>query len=324
MSNEKKPVVVGYGTSGEGDFALQWAARVAERRGVGLKVIHATGVEQPSVELARAGILEMYRKRAQEIAEEGARRARQMVSIPVEAVGVQRGPAAALEEASRSAGLVVIGHRGPNPLVAAVVGSTAFSVVTHAACPVAVIRQSPRPLPSMDYPIVVGVDGSEFSARALDGAAWLAADTQSFLRLVVAWQPPERSLWSSVFGSRRSTGGEPPADIAASADDDVFPTAWSGPAADARLYKQVAVDLAKRAESTAQWAIEHVRAHHPDLKIEHLVTEGAAADAILAAATDASLIAVGARGLGDLKSVLLGSVSRKVMQRAECAVYVIR
>lgn len=247
-----------------------------------------------------------------------------MAPIEVEAVGVQAGAAAALEEASHDAQLIVMGHRGPNPLMAVLLGSTAFSVVSHAACPVAVIRQSPRPLPSMDNPVVVGVDGSQWGAHALDEAAWLAADTGSYLRVVAAWQPPERSLWASVFGSNAGA-----ADAAASVQagtqsaGDVYPSAW-GSGGDARLYAQVTQDLAKGAAATAQWAAEQARARYPHLKIEQRVAESDAADAILGAAGDASLIVMGARGHSDLKSMALGSVCRKVMQRAECAVYIVR
>lgn len=324
MGQWKHPVVVGYDTSRESEFALQWAVDVAQRRGVPLVVVHATGVERPGVELARAGILEMYQQRAQEIAEEGAARARTMAPISVEAAGVQSGAAAALVEYSRRASLVVVGHRGRSLLSDALLGGGAFAVATHAACPVAVIRYSPRPLPSMEYPVVVGVDGSEHSTRALDEAALLAADTGSFLRIVVAWRPPEQSLWSSVFPQRTPPRAQPQEEDAAAPGGDAFPKTWRASDAQAGLYEQLVADLSGRATETARWATERVHARYPDLKVEQVVTEGRAARAIVDAAADASMIAVGARGHGDLKTLLLGSVSRKVMQRAECAVYVIR
>lgn len=321
------PVVVGYDTSRESEFALKWAVDVAQRRGVTLIVVHATGVERPGVELARAGILEMYQQRAQEIAEEGAARARAMASITVEAKGVQSGAAAALVDCSRGASLVVVGHRGRSLLSDALLGGGAFAVATHAACPVAVIRRSPRPLPSRDYPVVVGVDGSEHSTRALDEAALLAADTDSFLRIVVAWRPPEQSLWSTVFAQRHPPRAAPEGDDAAEPvvpGGAAFPKTWRAADAQAGLYDQLVTDLSGRAAETARWATERVHERYPDLRVEQVVAEGRAAQAIVDAATDASMIAVGARGHGDLKTLLLGSVSRKVMQRAECAVYVIR
>lgn len=55
-------------------------------------------------------------------------------------------------------------------------------------------------------------------------------------------------------------------------------------------------------------------------KIETLVTTGDPAQRIVELARDrnVSLIAMGRRGLGDLKGLLLGSVSHKVSQLAEC------
>ena len=45
---------------------------------------------------------------------------------------------------------------------------------------------------------------------------------------------------------------------------------------------------------------------------------------IVGAAKDADLIVIGSRGLNPLKRILLGSVSSKVVHRAECDVLVVR
>jgi nucleotide-binding universal stress UspA family protein len=56
------------------------------------------------------------------------------------------------------------------------------------------------------------------------------------------------------------------------------------------------------------------------------ILEGPPADAILRVAEtrDVDLIVMGARGLGSLGSLLLGSVSQKVMAHASCPVMVVR
>ncbi len=56
------------------------------------------------------------------------------------------------------------------------------------------------------------------------------------------------------------------------------------------------------------------------------ILQGPPADAILnvADARDVDLIIMGARGLGSLGSLLLGSVSQKVMSHAACPVMVVR
>jgi nucleotide-binding universal stress UspA family protein len=67
------------------------------------------------------------------------------------------------------------------------------------------------------------------------------------------------------------------------------------------------------------------------LKADGIVTitevlEGPPADAILrvAEARNVDLIVMGARGLGSLGSLLLGSVSQKVLAHATCPVMIVR
>ena len=56
------------------------------------------------------------------------------------------------------------------------------------------------------------------------------------------------------------------------------------------------------------------------------ILQGPPADAILRVAKtrDVDLIVMGARGLGSLGSLLLGSVSQKVMAHATCPVIIVR
>lgn len=311
--HKDQQVVVGYDASRESDFALQWAARVAQRRQCALLIVSATGVDQTSVELARPGIQEMYLRQAQRTSEAGAEQARRIADdIDIQSISSPGDAASALIESAEKASLLVIGHRARGLLPDLILGSVAFKVTHHANCPVAVIRRSPRPLPSMEYPVVAGVDGSEHGVRALQEAARLAADTGSFLRIVVAWRRPNWKLWaraSSLNILAEIPESPPPADDQGH-DDPV--------------YQQIVADTEQQAQKIARQAAEQVLKRYPALKIEQIIREGAADQAILSAATDASMIAVGARGLGGLQALHLGSISRKVMQRAECAVYVVR
>ncbi len=330
MSTWSKPVVLGYETSAESQFALQWAVQVAQRRGVPLVVVHASGTEPSSAELARPGVLKMYHTRAQQIAEEGAQRARNMGLAEVTAVGLQGGAAAALVEQSANASLLVLGHRTRGVLTQAIMGSVALAVVTHAACPVAVVRSSPAPLPSMEHPIVVGIDRSEHSMRALDEAAFLAADTRSLLRIVTAWERPVQDAWSAYHNVREAQQEKSQQEPRRHEED-----AWSAyyrvreevsgaSDGEAVSYEALVAEIAQQAADTVAEAAARVQARHPDLKVETIVSEGSAAQSIVKAAAGASLIVVGARGRSAMQALLLGSVSRKVMNQAECAVYVIR
>ncbi len=305
------PVIVGYDTSPESAFALEWATRVAQHRGCALRVISAADIDLSSIELARPGIQEMYLDQARQQAQEGADLAKTFAAgILVTSEGQPGSAAGALVNASRQGSLLVVGHRARGLLPDMLLGSVAFKATHHAACPVAIVRKSPRPLPCATYPVVAGVDGSEHGTHALQEAARLAADTGSFLRIVAAWERPSQALWS--LASRRhltqkdgTQGGYSDAEIQL-------------------IYEKIVAEIEQRAQRIAQQAADEVRQHHPDLRTELHISEGAADHVILEASTDASMIAVGARGLGDLQNLHLGSISRKVMQKAECAVYVVR
>lgn len=306
------PVIVGYDTSRESAFALEWAARVAQRRGCALRVISAADIDLSSVELARPGIQEMYLNQARRQAQEGADLARTFAAgIEIISEGQPGSAAGALVNASRQGSLLVVGHRARSLLSDTLLGSVAFKATHHSACPVAIVRKSPRPLPSATYPVVVGVDGSEHGTHALHEAARLAADTGSFLRIVVAWERPSWELWS-LAASRQHLSNKDGARRGYS--DAEIPL----------VYDKIVAEIEQRAQQVAQRASDEVRQRHPDLRTELHIGEGAADHIIIEASADASMIAVGARGLGDLQSLHLGSISRKVMQKAECAVYVVR
>lgn len=60
------------------------------------------------------------------------------------------------------------------------------------------------------------------------------------------------------------------------------------------------------------------------IEAETMEAQGDAGDVIVDAAKDADLAIVGSRGLNPLQRLLLGSVSSKVVHRAECDVLVVR
>jgi nucleotide-binding universal stress UspA family protein len=62
------------------------------------------------------------------------------------------------------------------------------------------------------------------------------------------------------------------------------------------------------------------------LAIERSIAVGLPAEQIIAAARQdkADLVVIGARGLGAIKRLLLGSVSERVLHRADCPVLVVK
>lgn len=315
-------VVVGFDASDESEVAVRWAAAVAHRRQAALLVVHANRVEGPHKASGSKQMAALAEQRAALLLSRGAEIARDVAAdLTVETATVARGAAAALVELSEQAQLVVIGNRGRGRLRGALLGSVAFEVATHAVCPVCVVRGALRPLPSMERPIVVGVDGSPSSHHALVEAARLTSETGSFLRIVVAWTPTHENPWH--LSSEEETRLQRKGQEESRTKDGMNPWAVSNDHL-AHFEERLDADAAAAAEEIMAEAVQRVESHYPEVTVEAVLRPGRAEEVIARAASDASLIAVGARGRGDFASLLLGSVSRDVIHSADCAVYVIR
>lgn len=97
--------------------------------------------------------------------------------------------------------------------------------------------------------------------------------------------------------------------------------AWSSRTSLGAEASQEALD---NANAVAAGAAKRVAEKFPDLSFEAVVREGRPSAVLAKESEDAGLLVVGARGLGDFASLLIGSVSREVIQHAKCPVYVIR
>jgi nucleotide-binding universal stress UspA family protein len=69
----------------------------------------------------------------------------------------------------------------------------------------------------------------------------------------------------------------------------------------------------------APWATRH-----PQVPVTRVVVRERPGDALVAAGVGAELLVVGSRGRGGFADLLLGSVSRDVLQHATCPVAVVR
>jgi nucleotide-binding universal stress UspA family protein len=232
---------------------------------------------------------------AEQVAQRGVQVAQEAEpGIKVHLRTSRRTGAAELTHLSKRADLVVIGDGRHGRVGGVLVGSVAFAVSAHADCPVVVV-----PLDAVDQPgpqsrVVVGVDGSSGSAHALSLAAGLAADSGAELLLVSAWETPAHDHWSRIY----------------LADDE---------------WRHEDIEAARSAASRHVAAARaQVKADHPDLVVHEMVAEGRAAAVLAKASRGAGLVVVGARGRGDLASLLMGSVSRSLMHEAHCPVQIVR
>jgi nucleotide-binding universal stress UspA family protein len=133
--------------------------------------------------------------------------------------------------------------------------------------------------------IVAGVDGSPASAHALRWAADEAVRSGGTLVAVMAW----------TYLDQPHAAGEPE-----------FRSNYGEAAAEAALGRFVA---------------ETIPDHSGPIELRAPCQ--LPGDALLEAAADADLLVVGTRGLGALKSLVLGSVSHRVVNHAPCPVVVV-
>lgn len=213
-------------------------------------------------------------------------------AAPGEASAIERRavcdlPARALLDASADADLLVVGARGLGGFRGLLLGSVSQQCVHHATVPVVVVREPPRPVTGQRERIVVAVDGSATSQRALDWALDEARLRGAQLIVLHAWQP-------AIL----------PAAAPAVAMADA---PWLGDDA-ARLVQQQLDASPSDGLTTPP---------------EPVVVCGNPAAAILDAATSASLVVVGSRGRGGFAGLLLGSVSQQVVHHAPCPVVVV-
>jgi nucleotide-binding universal stress UspA family protein len=144
------PVVAGIDGSPRGLDAVEVAAIAAAHRHRPLRIVHAaeTATEFPEEYLSEAALL------AEKVAPEVSVAGELLAGPPVPAL---------LAESGRAA-LLVVGDRGLGGFPGLIIGSVAVHVATHAACPVLIVRGHYR----RAGPVVVGIDGSAGSVRALE------------------------------------------------------------------------------------------------------------------------------------------------------------
>jgi nucleotide-binding universal stress UspA family protein len=193
-----------------------------------------------------------------------------------------------LLEESRDADLIVLGSRGSGGFAELVVGSTTMHVASLSHCPVIAVPDPVAAHAAVRHGVVVGVDGSDLSESAIEFAFQMASEMHEGLVAIRAWTQPAR----------------------------LEPGVMLPPVYDPALVaKEERLVLA---ESMAGWSEKF-----PDVGVERRVVRDHPVHALIEAAGNARLLVVGSRGRGDLKSLLLGSVSHGVLHHAPGPVAVV-
>jgi nucleotide-binding universal stress UspA family protein len=191
-----------------------------------------------------------------------------------------------LVDQSRHATLVVVSSRHTGGYDRLFQRWLSHRVVTHAHCPVVVAR--PGVAGIGQRPVVVGIDGSEHSAAAIP-----LAFEEAMLR-----QVPLRAVNIHCVG---------PDATGAPHDHSQYDSCIAQADAEHLIH-----------DTTARWADKY-----PQLKIDiEPMYAPDVSSALLHAATTADLVVVGSRGRSAITSLLLGSVSRTLVEHAPCPVLV--
>jgi nucleotide-binding universal stress UspA family protein len=290
MTAENLPILAGVDSSEPSAAAVRWAVSEAQFRRRPLWLVHAYAVPLVTTPMlgppydwqedATRGVAEQVLGAAVEAARDEA------PDIAVSGELVLGSAGEVLVELSGRAHLVVAGDRGHGGFSALLLGSVAAKLAAHASGPVIVTRSlPPRPGPTGDGAVVVGVDGSVTSHAAI-GFAFEEADLRGVpLRAVHSWQPPG-----------------PPGRVEVRLDRD---------------------DLAaNERQKVAQW-LRPWEQKYPQVPVSSTLTTAHAAGALVEAGRDATMLVVGSRGRGAFTG-LLGSVSQQVIHHAPCPVAVVR
>jgi nucleotide-binding universal stress UspA family protein len=240
------------------------------------------------------------RRQADELAAQAVEQARTL-GLDAEAATVAGSapPWSALLDAAHRLGadLLICGTRGRGAFARALLGSTSSSLLHHTDLPLLVVPDGGG---ALDGPVVVAYDGSDGATRAIETVGRLLPGHATVV--VHAWEP----VFHRSLTARALAAGGPVDDRHGLATD---------------LHHA----LAESAAATAESGVTTARAAGLDAVADTVESDDGAWRAVAGAARahGASVIALGTRGLGAARSVLLGSVSSGLVQNAELPVLVV-
>ncbi|VVJ21714.1 Universal stress protein family [Amycolatopsis camponoti] len=296
MSTTEPRITVGVDGSAGSTAAVVWAANLASRRHLELKIVHGLQVAGLYYGGGMTGIgAATLFEAVQADGERAIADARALAaSIDKDLVIVTElpndPPVPMLIDESRHARLLVVGRTGTGGFADMLVGGTAASVVAHAHCPVAVVRgrQKSTVVPETG-PVVAGVDGSPNSEQAIAIAFEEASLRGVPLVAVHAWNDV---TYDDTRGTARIlTQPE-------SLEED-----------EQRLLT----------ERLAGW-----QEKYPDVEISRKLVRDRPRHVLLEASETAQLVVVGCHGRGGFTGMVLGSTSQALVQHAQCPVLVVR
>lgn len=288
-------VVVAVDGSEASQNAVRWAANTANKRGVPLRLaasytmpqfLYAEGMVPPQelfdeLQSETMDMIEAARVVAHEVAPD----------IKIGYVIAEGSPIDMLLDMSSDVTMIVMGSRGLGGLSGMVMGSVSAAVVSHADCPVVVVRSDNHVTETNKYgPVVVGVDGSDVSQRATEFAFEEAQARGAKLVAIHTWM--DMQVQASLAG------------LAAAQQE------WE--------------IIEKEQTTLLKDRLQPLLERFPDVEVEMVITRDRPVRALEDCAHNAQLLVVGSHGRGGFRGMLLGSTSRALLQSAPCPMVVVR
>lgn len=291
-------VIAGVDSSDASHVAAIWAAHAARYRNGRLQLIQTY---EPPIAYAAPGafmnpqVLESTRSWGQH----ELHRSMQLVQaacpgLDVESSLLAGSAVSVLRQAATGADLLVVGSHGMGVIGETLLGSVAQRLVGRCPVPVTVVRDDPHDRtaaePRTDGPVLVGLDGSESSALAMEFAVNEAARRSVDLVAVRAWDPQPLTDFLRAYPLEENR----------------------------KLVDQQ--EQTKLEAQLAGWPEKF-----PTVQMRTSVQRGRPSGAMLRYGVEigASQFVVGTRGRGGFVGLLLGSTSRELVGYAPCPVTVV-
>lgn len=285
-------VLVGYDGSSSARRAAHWAAREAATRHRRLVIVHAFRWPLTELTQLRTEVMVLsedpFRDEYQKLVDDLVVECRPLAGgNEVRGEVVTGEPVDVLTRLGANANLLVLGSSGHGAVHQVLLGSTSAELVRSVAAPVVVVRDTDQP--ARRRRVVVGVDGSDTSAKAVDFAYDFATRHNADLVAVHAWSDLPLDALGAV--------GEWNVD-------------WD--------------EITGQARVALSEALAGHSARYPDVRVHPVVTMSKPAEALLEQGDNADMVVVGSHGRGAVRRMLLGSVSQAVLHYAKCPVAVVR
>ncbi|WP_079038719.1 universal stress protein [Streptomyces sp. NBRC 110028] len=292
MGAVELPVVVGVDGSDAASDALDWAAEMAARRRLPLRIVHAslweryegyvpaTAADRPTERLYSETVLATAAERA----------GRRAPALKVMTDLAAEDAVTALLRAGQSAEAVVVGSRGRGEFASLLLGSVGLGIAARASCPVIVVRGRPEGVRGRMNRVAVGIAERERPGEHD--------------------QTPPSPAVAFALREARLRGCE----LAA-----VHAWRCAGPE-DHGPHEDHAGHAAELLDEALGGVTEMAR---PPVPVAYRAVEGPARKALLEASDLADLLVVGARRRQGHFGMQLGLVNHAVLHHARCPVAVV-